>query len=62
MTDAEYKFLDLDGLTTYDNKIKDYFNDFMMKIEEVQALCDEYLVSDGESISDAIDYILNKPV
>lgn len=60
--EEEYKYLNLEGLTIYDGKIKEYFNDNIISLESVQESCDNYLVSDGEAISDAINYVLNKPV
>lgn len=57
-----YKYLDLDGLTSYDTKIKEYFDMSGINLETIQESCDNYLVSDGEAISDAVNYVLNKPV
>lgn len=56
------KYLDYGGLTTYDIKIKEYFGTSGISLESIQELCDTNLVSDGEAISDAINYVLNKPV
>lgn len=44
------EFLDYDGLTTYDIKIKEYFGGSGISLESIQELCDTNLVSDGEAM------------
>lgn len=38
------KYLDLDGLTTYDIKIKEYFGASGISLESIQELCDTNLI------------------
>ena len=61
-SNGQYKYLDFDGLELYDNKMKEYFDESEISLESIQELCNTNLVSDGEAISDAINYVLNKPV
>lgn len=48
--DGQYKYLDLEGLELYDNKVKEYFESSAIELEKIQELCDNNLVSDGEAI------------
>lgn len=36
-------YLDLGGLTEYDNRLKNYIDNLSMTNSEINSLCDEYL-------------------
>lgn len=61
-SNGQYKYLDFDGLELYDNKMKEYFESSAIELGKIQELCNNNLIFSGEAISDAINYVLNKPV
>ena len=54
-------YLDLGGLTEYDNRLKNYIDDLSMTNDEINSLCNEYLTDSyigsggsGRGISEAL--------